>query len=214
MKKSIIIVGAGPGLSMGVAQKFGAAGFEVGLISRNETKLQQLVQQLAEQSIPASYALADAYDTNKLEIAVQKLEQVLGGCTILFYNAAALKMNDLLKENVDSLVADFKITAAHLLHLTQVLRPQLKQNQGAILVTGAALGIRPMTMFGSLSLGKAALRNLSLQLHELLQPEGIYVGTLTIDGYIQADSPSHAPSILADKFWQLYQDRTVAELQY
>ena len=42
MQKSILIIGAGTGLSLGVAQKFGEQGYKVGLISRNADNLEKL----------------------------------------------------------------------------------------------------------------------------------------------------------------------------
>jgi NADP-dependent 3-hydroxy acid dehydrogenase YdfG len=35
MSKSILIIGAGPGISTAVAQKFGQNGYSIGLINRN-----------------------------------------------------------------------------------------------------------------------------------------------------------------------------------
>lgn len=72
----------------------------------------------------------------------------------------------------------------------------------------------PNPQFGSLSLGKAGLRSLAHQLHEALKPEGVYAGTIIVNGYIQPDSPTHSPKIVADKFWELYSARQDKELQY
>jgi short-subunit dehydrogenase len=41
-QKSILIVGAGTGLSLGVARKFGVQSFDIGLISRNRANLEKL----------------------------------------------------------------------------------------------------------------------------------------------------------------------------
>lgn len=41
--KTIAIVGAGPGLGLSIAKKFGKNGFQVALVARNEEKLNQLV---------------------------------------------------------------------------------------------------------------------------------------------------------------------------
>jgi len=46
-----------------------------------------------------------------------------------------------------------------------------------------------------------------------LKPDNVYVGLLTIANIISESSPTHSPAVLADKFWQLYQDRTTAEEQ-
>ncbi len=43
---SIVIVGAGPNLGLAIAQRFGREGFAVGLVSRNQEKLDGLAAQL------------------------------------------------------------------------------------------------------------------------------------------------------------------------
>ena len=214
MNKSIIIVGAGPGLSAGVAEKFGNEGFTVGLISRNEKKLAQMQQDLRQKNITAYYTTADAYRAEELGGALRRLSRQVGRVDVLHYNAAALKMKDLMEETSDALVEDFKISTAHAFHSVKVLLEELKSAQGAILLTGGVFATNPSPAFGSLSLGKAALRNLAYQLHGVLQPEGVYVGTMTIDGYIQSNSETHSPKVLAEKFWEMYRNRTDIELRY
>ncbi|WP_269322470.1 SDR family NAD(P)-dependent oxidoreductase [Paenibacillus sp. FSL H7-0357] len=44
--KTIAIVGAGPGLGLSIAKKFGTNGFQVALISRNADKLNHLADEL------------------------------------------------------------------------------------------------------------------------------------------------------------------------
>lgn len=39
MSKTIVVVGFGPGISTAVAEKFGAEGFSIALIARNEKRL-------------------------------------------------------------------------------------------------------------------------------------------------------------------------------
>ena len=59
MKKGIIIIGMGKGLSLGIAKKFGKEGYEVGMISRNEGNLKAYQSALALENITSFYAAAD-----------------------------------------------------------------------------------------------------------------------------------------------------------
>ncbi|ASA21609.1 SDR family NAD(P)-dependent oxidoreductase [Paenibacillus donghaensis] len=55
--KTIVIIGAGPGLGLSLAKKFGGNGFNVAAISRNSTKLEIIVSELQKLKIEAkSYA--------------------------------------------------------------------------------------------------------------------------------------------------------------
>ena len=94
------------------------------------------------------------------------------------------------------------------------LLPDLKQHQGAILFTGGASANYPSPDMASISLGKAGIRNLALQLHQSLKEEGIFVGTLTVSGGISPDSPTHSPRLLAEKFWEMHQARNQAKIIY
>jgi short-subunit dehydrogenase len=61
MSKTIAIVGAGPGVGLSVAEKFGAEGFKVALLSRNKAKNSGLAQRLAAKGIEAIAVHADIH---------------------------------------------------------------------------------------------------------------------------------------------------------
>lgn len=214
MNKNIIIVGAGPNLSLSVAEKFAENNFSVGLISRNAEKLKKQVTYFKTKGIYAEYAVADAYDTVQIGNAVTGLAEKLGSVDVLLYNAAAMKYKNIYDENATDLTEDFKMSVANAFHCVKILHPQLKANSGAVLFTGGGLALHPNVQVGSLSITKAALRNLAVQLHNVLKQDNIYVGTLTVNNSIQPESETHAPQILAGKFWQMYASRDNAEMQY
>jgi len=214
MKKTILIIGAGKGFSEGVAEKFGTEGYEIGLISRNADKLETLVNNLKSKGITSYFATANAGNAIELERAISELKTRLGGISVLLYNAAALKNKDIWSETTEDLVEDFKLNVAHALFSAQILHEDLKTNQGAVLLTGGGLSKFPNPQYGSLALGKAGILNLAIQLHKRLKDDGIFVGTITINGFIRPASPTHSPKILAEKLWTLFQNRSTAEVQH
>lgn len=214
MEKSILIVGAGPGLSNGIAEKFGKNGYQVGLISRNSEKLKQQQQELNDKGIVSFFAVADAGNENQLEKAIAELQSKLGSIDILVYNPAPMKMMDILEESVSDLTEDFRLGVANAVHCIKLLHKELKRNKGAVLLTGGGFSLYPMAQFGSLSLAKAGIRNLAFQLNERLKDDGIFVGTVTINGSIHPDSKTHSPLQLADDFWLLAEKRSEVEIQH
>ena len=214
MNKNIIIIGLGPKLGFAMAKKFGENGFAVGLISRNESALKEWATLLQEQGINVFYHTADAYYKDELEAAISALKKKMGIIDVLFYNAAGMKRKNLLSEETEDLVKDFRLNVAHVFHSVQYLLDDLIQTKGAVLLTGGGFSLNPNHEFGSLSLGKAGLRNLALQLNEALKEDDIYVGTLTINGHIQEESDLYSPSILANMFWEMYTNRIDAEIRY
>ena len=52
--EDIIVVGYGPGISTGVAEKFGAEGFQVSLVARNKERLDAGVKALEAKGVKAA----------------------------------------------------------------------------------------------------------------------------------------------------------------
>jgi short-subunit dehydrogenase len=214
MSKSILIIGAGEGLSTAVAEKFGEQGYSIGLISRNAENVSALAKKISRLGFDTHFATADAGNSAALIDAISTLKQKLGNIDVLLYNAAAVKAQDILTESAESLSHDLLINAGGALEAVKFLYEDLKQVNGSVLITGGGLANHPHPLYGSISLGKAAIRNLALQLHDRLKEDRIYVGTLTINNMITPDSPTHSPQLVAEQFWNLFTFRTAPELQY
>jgi short-subunit dehydrogenase len=211
MKKSVIIIGAGPGISTAIAEKFGQERYQIGLISRSVTKGQTLVQNLTTKKITAFFEAADAGILDELQQALTRLSAKLGGVSVLVYNAAVLKAKDIMSESSQELAKDFNVNVAAALESTKILYNELKEHQGTILFTGGGLAIDPDARYGSLAIGKAGLRNLAFQLHERLKQDLIYVGLLTITQKVKPDNPKGSPALVAEQFWKLLQERSELE---
>jgi short-subunit dehydrogenase len=59
---SIVIVGAGPNLGLAIARRFGREGLPVGLVSRDQAKLDKLATQLEGEGVKALGRVADIRD--------------------------------------------------------------------------------------------------------------------------------------------------------
>ena len=84
MVNTILIIGMGEGLSLGIAEKFGQEGFKIGMISRNANKLLGLQTKLKEQNIVSDFATADVADTIQMIKAIQEIKNKLGSFLIYF----------------------------------------------------------------------------------------------------------------------------------
>lgn len=204
----------GQGLSLGIAEKFGNQGFQIGMISRSADKLFNFQNKLKEQNIVSEFATADVSDTNQMIRAIKEIKSKLGTISVLHYNAVDYRMKNLMDETVDDLTNGFKISVANAFAATMELLPDLKENKGSVLFTGGGSANYPNADMASISLGKAGIRNLALQLHETLKAYNIFVGTVTISGWINPESNTHSPKILAQKFWDLNTTRDQAEIVY
>jgi short-subunit dehydrogenase len=214
MKKTIVILGMGPGVSLAVAERFGKEGYHITMVSRTQGKLEKYQQQLSVLGIPSTYEVADLSDTKQLIAALNKFRIQHDSIDVLMYNAVDYRIKHILDETIEDLSTGFTISVGHVLVAVRELLPELEKSLGSVLLTGGGAAIFPNANIGSISLGKAGLRNLAYQLHQALASKGIYVGTLTISGWIKADSKTHAPGMLAEKFWEMNKERQQIEIVY
>ncbi len=212
MKKSILIIGFGPGLSMAIARRFGKSGYNVGMISRNAEKLEAFQNELAKDNIKAYYAAADAADTNATLHAIGDLKIILERIDVLVYNAVDYRYRYLMEESADDLTRGFRTSVGNAFAAAKMLMPELQRNAGSILLTGGGTSLYPNPALATISLGKAGIRNLAYQLNQVGKTVGVFAGTITITGAISADSPVHNPTNLAEKFWQLNEKRNQPEV--
>ena len=82
----VVIVGAGPGIGMAVARRFGAAGHPAGLIARDRGRLTEHVAELERLDITATAAVADARRPGDLRRALSELRDALGPAQILCFS--------------------------------------------------------------------------------------------------------------------------------
>lgn len=201
----IIIVGAGPGISLATARRFGSQGFTVGLIARREQTLLNCQDELASVGVRSLYRVADCVRETELDAALQEIQAEAGMPEALLYNAANIKWKNLLDETAAGLTADFEVNVAGALTAVRAVLPALRAaNKGTLLFTGSVFGEDPMPAFGSLSIGKAGLRNLVHSLAKSLHETAIKVHYLCIRGRVTAEDPQRSPSIIAERCWQLH----------
>jgi NADP-dependent 3-hydroxy acid dehydrogenase YdfG len=205
-KPLLIIIGAGPGIGLATAKRFGRAGFAVGLVARREEWLKEACAMLGKAGIEANYGVADVLDTKALDAAIAQVCVASSGLVVLHYNTAHIVWKPLLDETALSLTEDFQVNVAGALTAVRAVLPGMRaRQQGTILLTGSMFDLSPVPNFGSLSIGKAALRNLSLSLAKSLEDSGVQVAYVSVNGRVSADDPERSPDAIAELFWRIYE---------
>ena len=213
-KKTIAVLGAGPGLGIHIGKEFGSHGFRVVLLARREDALINYVKELGEAGIEADYHVVDCSDIGSVKSAIAAVSQKYGGIDVLVYNTAVLQGGSPLTLTPDELVNRYQVDVAGALCAVQQVVPYMKeQKSGAILLTGGGLALDPSPDVLSISIHKAALRALAAALHKELSGDGIYTGIVTIKGGIGTDD-YYSPARIAALFYQLYEKRDETELIY
>ena len=213
-KPVIAIVGSGPGVSAGIARKFGGNGFVVLLIARTKESLEAQVQELRGHQVQAHGIVADAADKASLVEAFAELEKNFGAPEVLAYNAGANTISNPSELVAEDMLSDFTINVVGALNCSQLVIPGMtERGSGSILFTGGMLALKPVASRASASIAKAGLRNLAFTLADELAPRGIKVGTVTIGGVVKAGT-FFDPDLIAESFWELSTGARQGEVLY
>lgn len=86
--KKILITGGATGLGRSMAFKFGSLGASIGILSRNESRLSDTVEDLRKEGVESYYSKADVRNPDELHSAIDDLEEKQGKFNILVNNAA------------------------------------------------------------------------------------------------------------------------------
>jgi len=210
--KTIAIVGAGAGLGMSIAKKFGQNGFRVALIARNEEKLNQLVIELEQLGIEAASFQADILNKEQIEMAFAAIKEKYGFIDVLEYsptpsiNTVAPSL-DVTEENA-LYQFQFNVLGA-LSSVRQVLPDMLDKQSGALLFTTGGAAIHPVPMMGNVGIAISGLRNYIFNLNSELADKGVYAGHLSIGIWMQPNSG--VQDKIADIWYDMYITRDRVE---
>jgi NADP-dependent 3-hydroxy acid dehydrogenase YdfG len=195
-----------------VARKFGAQGFSVGLISRNQARVDVLADQLAADGISAKGFVADVRDPASIASALEQVTETLGPIEVLQYSP--LPQKDFMRPVLETTPADMvgpvefsiygPIAAVH-----QVLPGMrfLGKNKGTILFVNGGSAVKPGRTVTGTSIAFAGQAAYAQLLNEELAEEGIQVSQLIIGGAIDGKDPKKSPEALAEQLWSLHTER-------
>ena len=211
--KTIVIAGAGPGLGLSIARRFGGQGFNVALIARNADKLSTLVKELKALKIEAAAFPADLYNKEQLITAFQDIRDRYGFIDVLEFSPASgnYPPTPVTQVTEDIALDAFQSQVLGAIRCVEQVLPEMQANQsGAILFTTGLSSLYPIPMMGNIRIALSGLRNYAMNLHTDLAPQGIYVAHLAIGAFIRPGTAAD-PDLIADAWYELYTHRTKAE---
>jgi len=214
------VVGVGAGLGNALAQRF-AREYAVALVARGAEKLQGFAREIEKSGGRALPVSADVSKAADIEAAFAKIRAELGDVDVLLYNAAMRPFGRLMETKPSTFENTWRVTTfGAFLCAQQVVPAMLKKGAGAIIITGATAGIKPFPTSAAFGPAKFAVRGLAQVMARDLQPQGIHVAYINVDGAIDMpairerfpqikDDQMLKPSAIAETFWHVaHQDRS------
>ena len=195
--RSALIIGAGSGISGSLTRLLRSAEIPVVVAARNIDKLAPLVHQTGAIALPV-----DAAEAGQVERLFAETDARIGAPELVVYNASGRvrgPITELDPAEVEQAVAVSALGAFH--SVQQAAKRMVPAGRGAILPTGATVGVKGFALSVPFAMGKFALRGLAQSAARELMPKGIHVAHIVIDGSVRAEhraDPSERPDSTLD----------------
>ena len=182
MSESVLIVGAGSGLSTSLARLCNRNGMKVVLAARNIKKLDSLKEEINAETLSC-----DAGDIQSVYSLFELIDKSIGTANLVIYNPSVRIKGSIIDLDAEETRSAINITCfGAFLVAQQAAKRMLSRGSGSIFFTGASAGVKGFANSSVFAMGKFGLRGLSQSLARELHPKNIHIGHFVIDGGIQS----------------------------
>lgn len=211
-----VIVGAGPGLGCALGRRFARAEMHVALAARDAAKLETLALECSGIGHRGRAYACDATREAVVEELFRRVGAELGEPDLVVYNAGAFVPRGILDTSAEEFERCWRVGClGGFLVGRAAARAMAARGRGTIVFTGATASLRGGAGFHNLAVGKFGLRALAQSMARELQPRGIHVAHVVIDGRIRAERAVQTtggaaddslldPGAIAEAYYQLH----------
>src|SRR6202163_1497898 len=179
---SALIVGAGQGLSASLTRLLRKEGLTVAIAARDTAKLALLCTETGARAFAC-----DAQDEAHVQRLFADIDREHGAPDVVIYNASGRARGPFVQLIPAEVQRALQVTAfGAFLVAQQAAVRMLPKGHGAILFTGASASVKGYAQSAPFAMGKFALRGLAQSLARELQPQGIHVAHVVVDGGIRS----------------------------
>ncbi|GAA0247445.1 SDR family NAD(P)-dependent oxidoreductase [Cryptosporangium japonicum] len=191
-----------------VARRFGREGFAVALLSRSGAG--DLAGELTAEGITARGFAADVRDRTRLASALADAAAALGPIEVLQYSPIPARefLRPLLETTHDDLAAAVEFSLHGPVAAVQQVLPGMRDlGRGTVVLVNGGSAARPNPAVAGTSVAFAAESAYARMLHEVVGPDGVYVGQLIVPRAIREDDPVTNGPAIAEHVWSLHRSR-------
>jgi NAD(P)-dependent dehydrogenase (short-subunit alcohol dehydrogenase family) len=208
-----VIVGVGPGLGWALVKRFAREGFATVACSRDPRKIEPLAK---ADGIQARLEACDATRAQDVERVFSSVHRELGVPAVVVFNAGAYERGGILEITAESFERCWRVGCLGGFNVGQAAaRLMVEAGSGTILFTGATASLRGGAGFANLAVPKFGLRALAQSMARELQPRGVHVAHVVIDGQIASEARRDLAAqrgrdslldsdAIAEAYWQLH----------
>ena len=212
---TIVIVDAGNGLGLQIAKVFGHKGFNVALIGRDASKLDELAARLGAEHVTAAGLPADVLDPAAARAALEQVTDRFGEIEVLEYSAIAhppapdapaVGATDVtleaLRPHLD------RCLGAAINVVRPVLPRMIERDNGTLIFTTGLSSLHPVPGLAVPGIAAAGLRSWVHSLHAELIGTGVHAAHIALGTPVP---PANADAIAA-LYWDVHTNRDQVEL--
>ena len=182
MSESVLIVGAGSGLSASLARLCNSNGMKVVLAARNIKKLDSLKKEINAETLSC-----DVGDIQSVYSLFELIDKSIGTPNLVIFNPSVRIKGSIIDIDAEETRSAINITCfGAFLVAQQAAKRMLSRGSGSIFFTGASAGVKGFANSSVFAMGKFGLRGLAQSLARELHPKNIHIGHFVIDGGIQS----------------------------
>ncbi|HSV39875.1 MAG TPA: SDR family oxidoreductase [Nocardioidaceae bacterium] len=199
-RPTVLVIGAGPGVSGFLAKRWAAEGYDVALLGLDEEVLKTLAEEIEPLGVDVGWATADITDEESLSAAIKRFGDHTERIDVLHFNPSKYRAADVLSLTPAQLHEDLHLGASALLTALQAARPYMPAG-ARVTATGSMAADEPDPNAPSLGVQKAALRNLIRSIDATLKDEGIRAVSVTVRGALSREGAFTAENV-ADALYE------------
>ncbi|AQA25863.1 short chain dehydrogenase [Rhodococcus sp. MTM3W5.2] len=183
-----MISGVGPALGRTLALRCAAAGADLVLAARTQSRLDEVAKEVTDLGRRAVTVSTDITDQASAESLVAASVDAYGKVDVLVNNAFSVpSMKPLARTDYQHIRDSIELTVLGALRLTQLFTPALEESKGAVVNINSMVLRHSQERYGSYKMAKSALLAMSQSLATELGPKGIRINSVA-PGYIWGDT--------------------------
>ncbi len=174
--KVTLITGATSGIGEAVAHQLAEKKHNLLLVARNEQKLKQLCNELANNNIEAHYISADLSKSEAVSYVFEEAKKKNLFVNTLVNNAGIGSSGEFVNNNLQSELEMLQLNNASLVALCHLFLPEMKNNKsGNIINVGSMASFFPSPYMSVYAASKMFVRSFTQALTEECKPYGVNV---------------------------------------
>ncbi|GEN45477.1 3-ketoacyl-ACP reductase [Alkalibacillus haloalkaliphilus] len=177
--KIAYITGASQGIGRATAIELAKEGVNVGLIARQESKLEEVAEEVKKHGVKVEIGIVDISDLTAVDQTVKNLVSTLGSPDILINNAGIASYGKFLETDPEEWRRIFDVNVFGMYNVTRAVLPyMIDEDRGDIINISSSSGLKASAGTSAYSASKFAVQGMSEALMQEVRPHNIRVFTM------------------------------------